>query len=406
MITETDWLCARYPGLSESLIVAVCSEYDNETLAERHLRSISLDSPLDPSEGEENVFDDVSVASDHSWDQDEYEKPVSKPISLLELSKTWPPESNPSFGWTITYPKEKKGKKNKKKAKKDKKKRDVVEEDPKMGKSEINKISTLLSCSVQKAEDYHRRYKSYQRTILELILSVECPIPSAPDLEIAENTQAVFMDIPWDICVRLCSYFNNGSKAFEVAEQVASFKDWDLLNALEAETEPAKEEIDQEFTPVGDKACAEKVRAAMVLSKESKMYEELQQQYKQELMNTTDPRLRMHFQRELDTVKDQIIDIKGRITTLTTPRNESTWYIDLHGLYVPDAMKVAQVKIDDWWAVEKSSKNVKPLMLNTGLGSHSPGGYSKIKVVLDEWLGQNRWKHEVHRGHIEVLKKI
>lgn len=72
-----------------------------------------------------------------------------------------------------------------------------------------------------------------------------------------------------------------------------------------------------------------------------------------------------------------------------------------------EAMRVAKVKIESWWEVEggKPAKEIRPLSMNTGLGSRSPG-FSKIKVALTKWVSIEGWIHEVHKGHIQFSNTV
>lgn len=534
MITPADWLCARYPGVSQSLILAICAKYPSESEAEEHLRAAQEFFDYfftNPLRSFAEVPDQIVSAPTKPLKAAEPAKPA-KPAAKLQA----PPQAVKAWNKLLnddTSFKKNKGKgkeveiellsqtlKNEPKTFKpdpqreanarllevgvedssDKKKSknvetlhpmdnntnlsdtvdydnavhsdNTVESDTvESATTESDKthssactianppktptltsdntattISVLLRVPQNKAETYLQRYKTFERTIVELVLSSDTTCPSPADLEVAENHQAVFPAVPWHFCVRLCVFCKgDGLWAFNVADRISSFEAWgDVKESVfgEAETDSetefsassassspssspnnspntstggwitvtsknrSKASSSPSFTLIGDKACAEKVKAAMALDKESKMYDDFQKHYKEEMMNTTDPKLRLLFQRDYDNVKEQNEGVKNRIALLTTPRNESTWYIDLHGLYVSDAIKVAQVKIADWWAVEEGSKKIKPLQLCTGLGSHSRGGFSKIKAELEIWLYDNFWDFEVHKGHVSVTKKI
>lgn len=500
MITPADWLCARYPGLSQSLILAICAKYPSEPEAEECLREAqefydylfrniehdpdhideAVSAPAKPLKAAKsatkpaaklqappqvvNVWNKV-LSNDNSSS----EKSKGKEIEIEQVppkTSKRDPQREPNARFLdvekpVEVPPEEDGNTDlSDTVESDTAESDAVESEKTVSSSQsiasppktptptldntATTISVLLRVPQTKAETYLQRYKTFERTIVELVLSSDTTCPSPADLEVAENHQVVFPTVPWHFCVRLCVLCKgDGLWAFNVADRISSFEDWGEVKESvfgEAETDSETEfstasassspssspstspitstggwttvtskkgsKASPSFTLIGDKACAEKVKAAMALDKESKMYDELQKHYKEELMNTTDPKLRLQFQKDYDNAKEQNEGVKNQIALLTTPRNESTWYIDLHGLYVPDAIKVAKVKIADWWAVESGSKKIKPLQLCTGLGSHSRGGVSKIKAELENWLYDNFWDFEVHKGHVSVTGKI
>jgi hypothetical protein len=459
---DIDWLCARYPSLSEAIVTAVCSEYDTEQEAVRQLSSINPGVHFDYNENDDNDENEIVGAAEVDEielvppDEDitDFEKRLTSLIMSHETKNTKPVPKGPArmnYNYSKS-PKKQNAQLSQKKqnAQLSQKKQNAQLSQKKQNaqlsprnfynqpavptspqksyvalstrnnfSKEISDISELLGLPFEKVERvYHwKQIKACpQRTILELIITAKTHPPTAADMVVIENTNIVFQTIPWPVVVRLCLFVQgNGEKAFQVAEKIADFEAWDSLIIPEVEgiEQPAIESPDAEepqpteFTRVGDKASTEKVKASMSLSQQSQQYNDLQQLAKTNLLNTTDPALRHEFQKTYNELKDKNHTVKQRIAKLTEPRNETPWYTDLHGLYVPEAMQVAKVKVNSWWEVEKDKavKDIRPLTLNTGLGSHSPGGFSKIKVALSKWLTIDGWIHEVHKGHIQVVRR-
>lgn len=440
---DIDWLCARYPSLSEAIVVAVCSEYDTEAEAERQLSSINPNLNFEYDENDDDDENEIVAAAApdeideielESPDEDipEFEKRLEALITSHDKEEKPIPRGPAKKGYASRNTNNNNGKSPKKQNVQLAGQKNNVQLSPKKSTvplssaknfhQDITNISELLSLPFQRVERvYHWKQckADFKRTILELILTAKTPAPTDADTALIENTSLVYSSIPWAVVVRLCLFVQGkGDKAFEIAEKIRDFDAWDSLIIPEVEgieqpaLEPGLESSEasndpEQFTRVGDKASTEKVRASMSLSQQSQHYDELQHMAKTNLMNTTDPALRHEFKKTYEELKDKNHNVKKRIAKLTKPANETLWYTDLHGLYVHEAMRVAKVKIESWWEVEggKSAKEIRPLTLNTGLGSHSPGGFSKIKVALTKWLSIEGWIHEVHKGHIQVVRK-
>lgn len=420
MNPDIDWLCARYPSLSEAIVIAVCSEYDNEKEAEKQLRSINpnLNFDYDGEDDDNDDFvepevDDMELESPDEETEGETVESTDFEKRLEALITSHDKGVKPQ----LQKPDLKQPQKHQS-PRKSPRKQNAPLATPVNFSDDVANISALLGLPLPRVEKtYHSKQvkASVQRAILELVLNAKTRPPTDADTEVIENTHLVYPAIPWPVIVRLCLFVQgSGSRAFEIAEKIASFDAWDELIIPEVEgieepsMEPMATEVPEQpvkFTRVGDKASTEKVRASMSLSQQSQHYDELQHVAKTNLLNTTDPAQRHEFQKTYNELRDKNHSVKKRIQKLTKPRNETLWYTDLHGLYVPEAMRVSKVKIESWWEVEKDNKPIRPLTLNTGLGSHSPGGFSKIKVALTKWLSIEGWVHEVHKGHIQVVRK-
>jgi DNA-nicking Smr family endonuclease len=72
--------------------------------------------------------------------------------------------------------------------------------------------------------------------------------------------------------------------------------------------------------------------------------------------------------------------------------------IDLHGLYVAEALEYLQRKIDDCRA-----KNILQLKAITGMGNHSPDKIAKIKPKVEEFALQNHLNMTSFDGYV-ILK--
>jgi len=78
-------------------------------------------------------------------------------------------------------------------------------------------------------------------------------------------------------------------------------------------------------------------------------------------------------------------------------RNRPNKIIDLHGLYVAEALKYLQDKLK-----ECRSKNILQLTVITGMGNNSPNRIAKIKPEVEKFVRENRLKVTAYRGHLVV----
>ena len=78
-------------------------------------------------------------------------------------------------------------------------------------------------------------------------------------------------------------------------------------------------------------------------------------------------------------------------------RNRPNNVIDLHGLYVTEAMKYLKDKLD-----KCRSENILQLTVITGIGNNSPNRIAKIKPKVEEYVRENRLKVTCYDGHIVV----
>jgi len=69
--------------------------------------------------------------------------------------------------------------------------------------------------------------------------------------------------------------------------------------------------------------------------------------------------------------------------------------IDLHGLYVAEALEYLQKKLDDC-----RSKNISKLTVITGKGNNSPQNIAKIKPKVENFAQKNHLKVIPYDGHV------
>ncbi|KAL8833108.1 MAG: hypothetical protein Q9170_004490 [Blastenia crenularia] len=87
--------------------------------------------------------------------------------------------------------------------------------------------------------------------------------------------------------------------------------------------------------------------------------------------------------------------------------------VDLHGVNVKDAVRIAQDRVEDWWEAEgrewaRAGKIMggKGLRIVTGVGRHSEGGRGKLGPAVGAMLVREGWKVEVEQGVINVTGKV
>lgn len=76
-------------------------------------------------------------------------------------------------------------------------------------------------------------------------------------------------------------------------------------------------------------------------------------------------------------------------------RNRPADVIDLHGLYVAEALEYLQRKIDDCRA-----KNISKLEVITGMGNHSTDNIAKIKPKVEEFALRNHLNITPFAGYV------
>lgn len=86
--------------------------------------------------------------------------------------------------------------------------------------------------------------------------------------------------------------------------------------------------------------------------------------------------------------------------------------IDLHGVNVKDAVRIAQDHVEQWWVTEGQewaragrAMGGRGLRIVTGVGRHSEGGRGKLGPAVGAMLVREGWKVEIEQGVIQVVGK-
>jgi DNA-nicking Smr family endonuclease len=78
-------------------------------------------------------------------------------------------------------------------------------------------------------------------------------------------------------------------------------------------------------------------------------------------------------------------------------QDRSSNVIDLHGLYVAEALRYLRNKLD-----ECRAEKISQLTVITGFGNNSPNKIAKIKPEVENFARQNGLKATFHGGHIKI----
>lgn len=86
--------------------------------------------------------------------------------------------------------------------------------------------------------------------------------------------------------------------------------------------------------------------------------------------------------------------------------------VDLHGVTVKDAVRIAQDRVENWWEAEgrewsRAGKVMggKGLRVVTGVGRHSEGGRGVLGPAVGAMLVREGWKIEIGQGVINITGK-
>ena len=86
--------------------------------------------------------------------------------------------------------------------------------------------------------------------------------------------------------------------------------------------------------------------------------------------------------------------------------------VDLHGVTVSDATRIAKMKVEQWWEREgrewsrEGKVMVGGLRIITGIGRHSDGGRGKLGPAVRAMLKRDDWKIEEGEGVFEVVGRV
>lgn len=93
--------------------------------------------------------------------------------------------------------------------------------------------------------------------------------------------------------------------------------------------------------------------------------------------------------------------------------NSTTDSLDLHGVSVQDAVRIAEREVDRWWqnvrtreARTRSERIGNGFTVVTGRGAHSKDGKGRIGPAVVKVLVRNGWKVEVGSGNLTVTGRI
>lgn len=93
----------------------------------------------------------------------------------------------------------------------------------------------------------------------------------------------------------------------------------------------------------------------------------------------------------------------------------SAYLLDLHGVTVDSATRIAKAKTAAWWEGLGEEKvpgykggvaGIRPFVIVTGLGRHSEGGRGRIGPAVFRALSAEGWKVEVEGGEVRVRGRV
>jgi DNA-nicking Smr family endonuclease len=85
--------------------------------------------------------------------------------------------------------------------------------------------------------------------------------------------------------------------------------------------------------------------------------------------------------------------------------NSSDGVLDLHGVTVAQAVRIAKERTTRWWVETKpdeKGRGVRPFRIVTGLGRHSKGGEAKLAPAVTKMLQREKWNIGIGQGEILV----
>lgn len=89
-------------------------------------------------------------------------------------------------------------------------------------------------------------------------------------------------------------------------------------------------------------------------------------------------------------------------------RKSTATLIDLHGVTVLDGVRIAKHRVWQWWdnlgeeGRARMSKNDEGFTVVTGIGHHSAGGVSRLRLAVGAALKNDGWRVEVLTGRFRV----
>ena len=86
--------------------------------------------------------------------------------------------------------------------------------------------------------------------------------------------------------------------------------------------------------------------------------------------------------------------------------------LDLHGVNVQNAVRIAEHEVNSWWAREaqewsrRGTAREGALKIVVGKGHHSEGGKGKLGPAVAGMLMKEGWKFSIEQGYINVVGKV
>lgn len=119
----------------------------------------------------------------------------------------------------------------------------------------------------------------------------------------------------------------------------------------------------------------------------SAYYREMGQEYRARAMQ------------QLGVASDRLVD-----------RQSTNCDLDLHGVTVPNAIRIARERVSAWWNSLGDTKYVRGggkhvhggFKIVTGIGNHSHDGTSRLGPAVSRMLMQEGWRVEIDRGFLTV----
>jgi len=80
--------------------------------------------------------------------------------------------------------------------------------------------------------------------------------------------------------------------------------------------------------------------------------------------------------------------------------------LDLHGVSVKDAVRIARERVTAWWVALGDAKvagaSKTEFRIVTGMGRHSEGGRGRLGPAVGKMLVREGWKIEIGEGLLAI----
>ncbi|KAK7204638.1 hypothetical protein BZA70DRAFT_295791 [Myxozyma melibiosi] len=117
-------------------------------------------------------------------------------------------------------------------------------------------------------------------------------------------------------------------------------------------------------------------------------------------LHTAAPLHYANVSREITSELDKLRLDLGRLKVAETATQYS---IDLHGVEVKEANKIAHEYVDSWWHESQRQRLRAPFSIITGRGAHSAQGTARLLPFISQSLAAEGWRIQVKTGSIDVL---